>query len=74
MILQAQLENALLSPSIPSVRASELVAQVSTQVKLDPEKFSAFLEALEKSDVSQKLVRDVREKYENHIIIITGKI
>ena len=72
VISQYQLQKALLSPRVPSARASELVTQVIAQVRSNPEKFDIFLRALEGSDVSHKVVRDVREKYhENQSIEVS---
>ena len=72
VISQAQLKKALLSTRVEDERASELVIQVLDQVEVGPEKFNAFLQTLEESSVSHKLVtlvREVHKKYEEKQII-----
>ena len=66
VISQAQLEEALQLYREESKRASRLVTQALSQIRLDPEKFDVFLKVLEESDVSKKMLTDVHEKYEGN--------
>ena len=61
-----QLREAQLPSTIEEERASKLVAQVTAQVRSSPEKYDAFLEALEECAVSQKVVSDVRKKHKEN--------
>ena len=64
VISLTQLNEAQLQTKTKQERASELVTQVIVQVRVYPEKYDAFLKALEESDV-QKVVKDVHHKYAN---------
>ena len=64
VISLAELKQAHLQTRTSDEKANELVIQVIAQVRFYPEKYDAFLKALEESDVQQKAVRDVRVKYE----------
>ena len=66
VISQVHLEKALLPTTVVSERAGELVTQVIAQVRLDSERFDIFLEVLKESAISQKVLRDVHQKYEEN--------
>ena len=65
VISRAELRRAQLSTRPIDERANELVTQVLDQVKLNPEKFDAFMNALQESDVQQSVIRDVQDKYKD---------
>ena len=65
VITGTQLHEAQLQSRTEQERANKLVAQVISQVRFFPEKFDLFVNALEESDVSPKVVKDLRKKYES---------
>ena len=78
VISPEQHREAMLETKTKQNRASELVINVITHVRSTPKKYCIFLQALRESDIEQKVVKDVHDKYEEeklkskvHIIIYT---
>ena len=63
LISQAQFRAANIQTKDNRQKASELVTHIVELVKLQPDKFAAFLRILEEAGVPRRVVRDVRMQY-----------
>ena len=68
IISSAELRQAYQPAGISAIFESvkNIVKMVIAQVKLHPEKYGAFMKALEESGVPQEIVRDLCDKYKEN--------